>query len=159
MLIAFNCGHVFRPDASKVDNALALRALLDCLVDLNVAYLKHHPALGLYQSGVFYKRTLEWEPIPALYERGYGDCKSLATALIAQYRLQGIAAEPVFRFMPPFNAGKVDEYTLFHILIQTDAGFEDPSKDLGMGWKELEPFYRTDGTVESWDSAGMHPLR
>lgn len=156
MLVPVNCAHVFLPDTSKVDNALALRALLDCLVNLNIAYLKHHTALPLYRSGVVYRRTLEWDPIPCLYERGFGDCKSLACALIAEYRMQGIPAEPSFRFLPPFHKGTPDEYTLFHILVETNSGFEDPSKELGMGWKDLQPFYPNDETsIVSWDSAGL----
>jgi len=142
MQIVYNLPHVFTPDSNpgdvlsrmqkEEDNAYALRALLDCLVNLNLGYLMCHPARPLYQSGVTYGRTLWWEPIPALYQRGYGDCKSLAAALIAQYRRAGVSASPVFRFRPRERRDGND----FHILVQTRSGWEDPSKILGMGADE-----------------------
>ena len=163
MQIPFNLPHVFYPSASKRDNALALRALLDCLVNLNLAYLRFHKVPGLYQSGVRYGRTRIWEPIPALYlpnkhheslltpfwvpigESGgeqKGDCKSLATARIAELQIQGIEAKPVFRFAKrPDDSGALD----FHILVQVDKkvdprGWEDPSRILGMGKDEVQRF-------------------
>lgn len=147
MQITFNLPHVFNPSASPVDNAYALRALLDCLINLNLAHLRFHAAPGLYQSGVVYDRTNWWEPIPALYQRGFGDCKSLATALIAQYRRARISCDPVFRWI-----SNADGSTDFHILVQTYSGFEDPSKVLGMGADENARFHRTDGSVTQWDS-------
>lgn len=130
--------HVFFPGASRVENAQALRILLDCLIDLNRVFLRAHAAPTLYQSGVRYGRTRLWEPIPALYARQYGDCKSLSAALIAEYREQGIEADPVFRFNPNPN-GTND----FHILVHTARGFEDPSKVLGMGSNENAHFPKT----------------
>lgn len=152
MQIIFNIPHAFYADSPFADNAVALRALLDCMIELNMGYLKLHRALPLYQSGVRYDRTTWWEPIPALYARKYGDCKSLATALVAEYRLRGIAAEPVFRFIR-----KDDGTTDFHILVQTEHGFEDPSKVLGMGKNENARFYRRDGSVIAWDGHSTRP--
>jgi hypothetical protein len=163
MHIVYNIPHAFYPGASKVDNAYALRALLDCLVNLNLGYLKCHNVPGLYQSGVRYGRTRIWEPIPALYmpnkhkenilsvfytplgESGgikRGDCKSLATARIAELQSQGIECQPVFRFAKrPDDSGAID----FHILLQVDkkvspSGWEDPSRILGMGKEEVARF-------------------
>jgi hypothetical protein len=99
-----------------------------------------------------YGRTDDWETIPALYSAGYhgtdkpgtsfpthygrfGDCKSLSAALIAEYRFQGRAAEPEFRFADLPGGSR-----LFHILVRTEQGPEDPSKVLGMGKAELAPF-------------------
>jgi hypothetical protein len=84
----------------------------------------------LYGSGVVYARTVWWESIPALYKRGFGDCKSLTCALVAQLMMQGIEAKPVFRFNPSPTS------TDYHILVQTRNGWEDPSKRLGMGKDE-----------------------
>ena len=131
MQITFNLPHVFNPASNPVDNAYALRALLDCLVSINLAYLKRHPAPALYKSGVVYGRTVIWDSIPALYDRGYGDCKSLSDALIAEYRIKKIACEPAFRWIRNDN-GSTD----FHILVQVGDRFEDPSKKLGMGRSE-----------------------
>jgi hypothetical protein len=128
MQITFDMPQVFYPGANAEANARALRTLLECLISLNGQFLETHTAPSLYDSGVRYRRTMIWDTIPALYARQYGDCKSLTAALIAEYRMQGIEAKPVFRFMPVYK-GKL----IFHILVQTAEGFEDPSKILGMG--------------------------
>jgi len=141
MQITLNLPHVFYPGSSPKDNARVLRALLDCMVNINQAYLKDHSALGLYQSGVVYGRTKIWETIPALYQRGFGDCKSLTAALIAEYRNRGIEADPVFRFdYSKKRPGQIN----YHILVQTKYGFKDPSKDLGMGVDENAYFNTND---------------
>jgi len=139
MQITYSLPHVFHPGASQVENAQVLKILLDTLINFNTAYLKNHTALPLYQSGVIYGRTQIWEPIPALYARGYGDCKSLSAALIAEYRKRGIACKPVFRFIE--NARQPGSIN-YHILVQTENGFEDPSKVLGMGKNENAHFHR-----------------
>ena len=132
MQIAINLLHVFQPGSSPVDNAYALEALLDCMVRLNLAFLRTHPGIKpLYSSGVRYGRTRIWEPIPALYVRGYGDCKSLATARVAELRLSGVDCKPVFRWIR-----RADGVRDFHVLVQTGDTFEDPSKVLGMGANE-----------------------
>jgi hypothetical protein len=138
MQITFNLPHVFNPASSAEDNAPVLRALMDALVAVNMAYLRKHPHTPpLYQSGVRYGRTVWWEPIPALYAAKLGDCKSLSAALVAQYRMAGIPARPSFRFVRHPD-GRSD----FHILVQTTQGFEDPSKVLGMGQDENRWFGR-----------------
>jgi Transglutaminase-like superfamily len=130
--IPFNLPYAFYPGADPVDNAFALHTLLETLIELNCGFLRRHPALPLYRSGVTYGRTVSWDTIPALYYRKKGDCKSLSAALIAQYRHTGIPADPVFRFNP--NPRKGDN--LYHILVQVRKGkvseYEDPSKALGM---------------------------
>ena len=135
MLVCFDMPHVFAAESTPVNNAVALRSMLDLLIKLNTIYLQDHAALPLYKSGVVYGRTNVWDTIPALYERRYGDCKSLSAALIAEYRKQGILANPVFRFVPNRRTGVLE----FHILVQTTGGFEDPSKVLGMGLQECAP--------------------
>lgn len=142
-IISFRLPHVFEPGSNPVDNAYALRVLLECLVGLNLAYLSRHDAPDLYRSGVRYGRTTEWDPIPALYQRRYGDCKSLSAALIAQYRMAGVDASPVFRFIPRARDGWLN----FHILVQTAKGFEDPSKVLGMGQNENAHFNTLPGST------------
>ncbi len=133
MRICFSLPHVFYPGASPVDNAYVLRTMLDCLITLNREFLKFHKVPTLYKSGVRYGRTTLWECIPALYQRGYGDCKSLTAALIAEYRNRGIECEPVFRWK---KSTRNPGFTDYHILVQTATGFEDPSKVLGMGRDE-----------------------
>lgn len=126
---AFDFPHVFTPVSSHVDNALVIRACLDYLVYVNSLYLQTHAVKLLYQSGVYYARTRIWDSIPALYKRGFGDCKSLTGALVAEYRHAGTDAKPVFRFNERSGSGTQSDY---HVLVQTLDGFEDPSKLLGM---------------------------
>jgi hypothetical protein len=133
--ICFNFEHVFNSNSKDVENSVVLRSLLDCLVGINLNYLARHKVKPLYQSGVRYGRTKVWEPIPELYARGYGDCKSLATALIAEYQKMGVDCRPVFRWYKNRLDGRD-----FHILVMVPGRngydkklFEDPSRKLGMG--------------------------
>jgi hypothetical protein len=118
--------------------------MLDCLIRCNIALLRFapRPYLRLYDSGVRYDRTREWENIAALYKRGYGDCKSLTAALVAEYYIRGIEAKPVFRSIENWREGRD-----YHILVMTPKQngidktvFEDPSRKLGMGADELKHF-------------------
>lgn len=135
------------------------------MVAINLAYLRHHTAPGLYQSGVVYGRTTIWEPTPALYlpnkhrmpgsiyyqpfgsSKGEkrGDCKSLSAALVAEMLLKEIPVRPVFRFaIRPNTDGILD----FHILLAVPPsisanGWKDPSRDLGMGADEVARFDAT----------------
>ena len=137
MKICFDLGHVFHSRANETENAFVLRSLMNCLVDINISYIKlsKNPVKKLYESGIYYDRTEIWYPIPALYALGHGDCKSLSAALVAEYRIKKIRARPVFRF----RANKLGGND-FHILVETPdkngydhKQFEDPSKKLGMG--------------------------
>ena len=129
--VVFSIGGAFHPRASKEENATALRALLDCLVELDLIYLDAYPSTpGLYQAGVVYHlmpSTTPWDTIPTLYNRKFGDCKSLAAARIAEVRRSGKTAKPVFRHI-------TDGWgTMFHILILHENGnWECPSRALGM---------------------------
>lgn len=145
MEIRFDLSHVFDRQDSDVENAYVLQSLLNCLTNVNMAFLKFARASvpRLYESGVRYGRTKVWYPIPSLYRMGYGDCKSLACALVAEYRVKKkIRARSVFRFVRN-NRGGND----FHILVETPdcngydkKQFEDPSRKLGMGKNELAHF-------------------
>ena len=132
--IVFRIVDAFQPRSTELQNAIALEALLRCLIDLNILWLQVHPYTPpLYQSGVYYERTIIWDTIPALYARGFGDCKSLTAARIAELFMAGYHTVPVFRF-------DTEQYgTMFHILVMMLSGLnEDPSKILGMvGSQEL----------------------
>lgn len=135
MQIVFNLPQVFHLGSDRVENAEVLKTLLEALIRINVIYIKSMQRRGktvplLYKSGVVYARTIWWESIPALYQRGWGDCKSLTCALVAERRVRGIESQPVFRFNPR------EESTDYHILEQNKKGYEDPSKVLGMGRDE-----------------------
>ncbi len=136
MQITFDIPHVFHPGSSSPEDADVLRAMLDCLIRINIEYLRRHPKTPpLYKAGVTYGRTEVWDSIPALYARRYGDCKSLSAARIAELTVRRVVAQPTFRFNPRKNGAKD-----FHILVQTYAGWEDPSRKLGMGSNELAYF-------------------
>jgi hypothetical protein len=144
MLISYNFNHVFYPGADKVMNQQTLREMIEFLVRVNLIYLTRAREFAiavpsLYRSGVYYKRAGYWEPIPQLYQRGWGDCKSLASALIAEQRFAGIYSQPATRWVE--NA---DGTTDYHILVQLGNKFEDPSKRLGMGADEVAKFYAVD---------------
>ena len=156
MLITLDLPHVFFPGASRVGNAYALRALLNCLVSLDQAYLataeaENIPVPALYRSGVYYDRTEVWDTTPALYKRGYGDCKSLSACLVAEYRQRHISCRTVFRWNPTADDGHD-----FHILVQTPKGFEDPSKILGMGKNENGPSRNAMGADVTWMTDVRH---
>ena len=123
----------FRPESDPTVDALVLNRLLETMVQLNRIFLDANPKTpSLYAAGVKYGKTTEWLTIPALYSAGRGDCKSLATARIAELRNAGRTASAVFRFVRRPDGGKD-----FHILVAIGSGgsvtWEDPSRKLGMG--------------------------
>jgi transglutaminase-like putative cysteine protease len=138
--LTFDIDDAFVPSSSDLTNAKALEALMNCLTDLDSLWLRMHPNTPrLYSSGVFYKRTDIWDTIPALYARGFGDCKSLAACRVAELRARGIQCRPVFRFITEPSESPYDQtgYTMYHILVmfgdaRIDGLWGDPSKVLGM---------------------------
>lgn len=148
MIFEISLPHVFAPGASEEENAQALHLLLEHLISQNQVFLMRHPGVwpGLYRSPVVYGRTRVWDSIPALMQRGYGDCKTLSAALIAEYRNAGVPAKPVFRFVDNGKTGVLYDLGVqagrndFHILVETPKGREDPSKVKGMGKDENEHF-------------------
>ena len=69
MDITFGIPHAFSASSPEDENSDVLRILLDCLVRLNLAFLRTHAVPALYRSRVRYGRTLIWEPILALFTR------------------------------------------------------------------------------------------
>ena len=139
--VTFDLPNAFDASSTPHTNAKVLQMLLHCLCDIDADYLKRRTGIpALYDSGVRYGRTQVWDSIPALYARGYGDCKSLTCALVAEYAMLGVATMPVFRWVVA-----PDNQTNFHILVQTPYGFEDPSKVCGMGQNENAYFNRKTG--------------
>lgn len=133
MNIHMGLSHLFTPEAPTLSNARVLKALLDALIIADEEYLRTHKAPRLYASRIVYGRTNEWESIPDMLKRGYGDCKSLSAWYIAEKRVKdGETAEPQFRWKRRAGSGIPD----FHILVLTKKGFEDPSKVLGMNLNE-----------------------
>jgi hypothetical protein len=137
--LVFALPHVFQPGSDLGENAAALEPLLECLCDIDLAYRVSHPnRVFLYDSPVYYERTVVWDSTPALYARGYGDCKSLTATRVSEYRAAGQEARPVFRFLPPDQTPKGQFQ--YHILVLGPYGWEDPSKIKGMSKNEAAYF-------------------
>lgn len=135
--IVVNLENVFTPGASRLANARSLRNLLEYMTHENMGYLSDHPETpSLFSSGVVYARTVWWENLPAAYKRKEADCKTLTPILGAQYRMKKVWCRPVFRFLQ-----KPDGQLLFHILLETRSGWDDPSAKLGMGADEVRQFF------------------
>ncbi len=117
-----------------------LKILLWSLVQLNREYLRVNPNTPkLYSSGVRFIREREgeeiWPDIGACIRMGGGDCEDLACWRVAELLEAGIPARPAWRSrkvrMPSGSIAR-----LYHILVWTPQGFEDPSRKLGMGSKD-----------------------
>ena len=111
----------------------------------NIAWLKAHPETPeLYQAGVSYKperRRLnprtgktseygeEWQTIPWVIYRGYGDCEDLGAWRAAELRAKfHVKATPFIKMrrMP-------DGFWRAHVVVRwPDGQIEDPSAKLGM---------------------------
>ena len=139
--VVFGIDGAFNLRASKSQNAAALRALLDCLIELDSICFAINPSLPkLYESGVIYHlmpSDAPWDTIPTFLCRGHTDCKSLVAARIAELRRIGHIAIPVFRHV-------TDGWgTMFHILILHENGqWECPSRLLGMHTSQEAPAAR-----------------
>ena len=136
--VVFGIDGAFHPRASKEANAKALRALLDCLIELDLICFDVCPTLpGLYQSSVVYHlmpTLAAWDTTPVFYRRGFADCKVLVASRIAELRRQGRVAMPVFRNVTSGWG------TMYHILIlHSNGDWECPSRNLGMRMSQELP--------------------
>jgi hypothetical protein len=118
------------------------------LMLMNIAWLKAHPDTpDLYDAGVAYKPERrrevagkgsstqvteygeEWQTIPWVIYRGYGDCEDLGAWRSAELRVKyGIAAEPFVKVKHmPTGQWRA------HVVVRWPNGqLEDPSAKLGM---------------------------
>lgn len=115
--------------------------LVRALVEIDVEYLLQHPETPpLYQSGVVYRPQQSvqgsatpgldhWWDVPTCRAAGEGSCEDLASWRVAELRLAG------YEHVRPFVHSKVAPggMTIYHIVVMTPDGEEDPSKALGMG--------------------------
>ena len=137
--VSFRLPILFGNNSTELENAIALRILMNLLIAFDIYILSRGSMPLLYDSGIIYKRTEEWDTLLPLHRRRFGDCKTLMAARIAELRRNGIGANPTFRCQP----AKQRKDDLYHLLIQVDrptqysvqdgASFwEDPSKVCGM---------------------------
>lgn len=124
--------------------ARAIKIVLEANTLVNQMYLRTHRVPELYKSGVRYQeeplnlakvgagpvvRIEEFALIPAVLERGWGDCDDLSPWLCAQLREQGEKANirVVWREHPTTHR------IVYHIVVRRQNGsVEDPNHRLGM---------------------------
>lgn len=131
------------PNAAKMSQYMLAAGVYGLMLE-NLAWLRFHPETpDLYSAGVTYKperRRLtkngkvleygeEWQTIPWVIYRGYGDCEDLgawrAAELRAKYRIQASPYIKVRR-MP-------DGFWRAHVVVRwPDGRLEDPAAKLGM---------------------------
>lgn len=140
--VTFHTSASFEPGNEQVSNVV-LEALLECLVQINVAMMKSRPFPDLYRSHVRYKQEPlgeeNWRDAAIVLATGFGDCEDLAAYRVAELRVKhGVPAKCVFRWKT-FNVQTSTgprKVKLYHILVGVWQGnqllLEDPSKKLGM---------------------------
>lgn len=124
--------------------ARAIQIQLEANTLQNQIYLSMYQVPPLYQSGVRYQeeplnlakvgatgvvRVEEFALIPAVIERGWGDCDDLGPWLCAELRMRGVKAKirVVWREHP------VTKQIVYHIVVRMpDGTVECPSSRLGM---------------------------
>lgn len=122
---------------------LAIKPILEALVTDDQLFLRMHKVPPIYTSGVRYKeepvntarvsgdmyRIEEFAAIPAVIERGWGDCDDLAPWRCAELRENGEPAKIRIQWKKNPQTGQ----KLFHIVVRrADGRIEDPSLLLGM---------------------------
>lgn len=151
-LVGMRSAHIMAPIFVKNDalnarmSQLMLAGGVFGLMLENVAWLKAHPETpDLYNAGVSYKperrridpRTgkvseygEEWQTIPWVIYRGYGDCEDLGAWRAAELRAKyHIKATPFIRM----KRHQPDGFWRAHVVVRWPNGqIEDPSAKLGM---------------------------
>lgn len=123
---------------------IVIKPVLEALVTVDQLYLRTHHVPPLYRSGVRYQeeplnqaklgsgpvqRIEDFSSIPAVLERGHGDCDDLAPWRCAELREAG---EPA-KIRVQWKKHPITGQKLFHIVVRrADGSIEDPSLKLGM---------------------------
>lgn len=128
----------------ELDNNV-LEELFECLVGLNLDFLRDHPeAPALYDAGVVYRPEApyqeEWLTIPWAMQRsrdGYAvDCEDLAAWRVAELRHRGEHARAVWTWQRSrvWDGAGWDDHDNVHVRVRrADGSIEDPSALSGMG--------------------------
>lgn len=115
---------------------VAIKAILEATVLINLIYLRLHSVPPLYRCGVRYQEEPddgmeEFATIPIIISRGWGDCDDLAPWRVAELRHTGEDKKAGIRIS--WERQK-NSRKLFHITVRRGNGtIEDPSRILGMG--------------------------
>ena len=122
----------FVPQSTLAGGTAAVDAALAELTRRDLVYLRTRSpnAPALYSSGVRYVEepiTSEyWRTIPEVLAARQGDCEDLCAWRAAELQYQGLPAR-AFAVVFRDRLG-----VLYHVLVQTPQGVEDPSRVLGM---------------------------
>jgi len=123
----------------------AIKPVLEALVLIDQMFIRLHHVPPIYKSGVRYKeeplnnatlghigtpqRIEEFAAVPAVIERGWGDCDDLSPWRCAELREHGEPAKLRIQWKRNPETGQ----KLFHIVVRrADGSIEDPSLLLGM---------------------------
>lgn len=125
--------YLFRVELEAFDRLPEPEALrlvdlwLVCLSLHDEAWIRSRGAPDLYGSGVRYRIEPDdvWSDVPACILAGAADCEDLAAWRAAELRVAGVDAWPFARLEPGLPV-------LYHALVRTPQGVEDPSRVLGM---------------------------
>jgi hypothetical protein len=130
------------PSNAKMSQQMLAGGVFGLMLE-NIAWIKAHPNTpDLYDAGVTYKPERrrvkngkgleygeEWQTIPWVIYRGYGDCEDLGAWRSAELRAKyNIAASPYIKIrrLP-------DGFWRAHVVVRwPDGQIEDPSAKLGM---------------------------
>jgi len=126
-----------------------LKAMLECLVQINVALMQSRRFPELYETGIRYRQEPlgqeNWRDAAIILQTGFGDCEDLAAYRVAELRVRhNIPAVCVFRWktLSVKQDGADRKVKLYHILVgvpyKGKVLIEDPSKKLGMPAKAPE---------------------
>lgn len=122
---------------------LAIKPILEALVTADQLYIRTHHVPPIYQSGIRYMeepvnvakvsgetyRIEEFAAIPAVIERGWGDCDDVSPWRVAELREHGEPAKIRIQWKKNAESGQ----KLYHIVVRrADGRIEDPSLLLGM---------------------------
>ena len=142
---------LFTEDMSQRASEQGLDYCLDCLVNLDLLWLRLHPDTPkLCDSGVRYNHQLivdEWHDIGAALHDHIADCKGLGAWRTAELRASGEdPAAHTFKKFAVVDDPTVGKLLLYHIQCQRgDGRIEDPSRDLGMNMDEPDGFIPVPG--------------
>lgn len=139
---------LFQNSENAVNDEKALMALMNALVQVNLAWLKAHPNTPkLYESGVVYIPEPEGQEIfadiPSVLAAGGGDCDDLVAWRVAELKFHNIDKRARVRLIayPRRCPSPGEPCTLYHVQVLR-SGFlsnypEDPSARLGMKTSHL----------------------
>ncbi len=135
------------PQNARTDEK-ALLALMQALIEVNLAWLKAHPDTPLlYESGVVYvpeegEREI-FADIPTVMGVGGGDCDDLVAWRIAELRFHDIDPHAKVKLIayPRECPDPTEPCTLYHVQVARSGKLkhypEDPSARLGMRTSHL----------------------